>query len=57
VTKLDSQNTNMLEYSSKKENTSSGWWSYFIIALITAPLGGILAHFFKPKKNKYNSWD
>merc|ERR1712150_60157 len=57
VTKLESQNSNILEYSSKKENTRSGWWTYFIIALITAPLGGVLTHFFKPKKSKYNSWD
>lgn len=59
--KLESQNPNIENLNISSKTNSNGFWTYFIIAIITAPLGGILAHFCKPKSNKwpnkYNSWD
>jgi len=59
--KLEAQNPNIENLNISSKTNSNGFWTYFIIAIITAPLGGILAHFCKPKSNKwpnkYNSWD
>lgn len=56
VMKLASQNEKIQAFPSASSKGSS-WWSYFIVALITAPLGGVLTHFCKPKAKKYNAWD
>merc|ERR1712130_123529 len=52
VTKLASYYEKAEEPSTS--NNSSSWWTYFMIALVTAPLGGVLTHFCKPKPKKYD---
>jgi len=54
IKKLASQNEFLLKPS---ESSGGSGWTYFIIAVITAPLGGVLSHFCKPKKHKYSQWN
>jgi len=54
--KITSQGEVVQDYESSDLGDNSGWWPYFIITIITAPLGGIIAHFCKPGKHKHKGW-